>query len=47
VGACFVVMLVDSLGYTGFTTDPATWALLGLGIALRPAAAARPAPAPT
>ncbi len=35
VGACFVVMLVDSLGYTGFTTDPATWALLALGIALR------------
>jgi O-antigen ligase len=35
VGACFVVMVVDSLGYTGFTTDPATWALLGLGIALR------------
>ena len=35
VGACFVVMVVGSLGYTGFTTDPATWALLALGIALR------------
>lgn len=33
--ACFVTILVDSLGYTGFTTDPATWALLGLGVALR------------
>jgi putative inorganic carbon (HCO3(-)) transporter len=36
VAGCFVVMFIDSLGYTGFTTDPATWALLGLGIALRP-----------
>jgi hypothetical protein len=36
VAALFVVMVVDSLGYTGFTTDPATWALLALGIALRP-----------
>ena len=36
VAGCFVVIFVDSLGYTGFTTDPATWALLGLGIALRP-----------
>jgi hypothetical protein len=40
VAGCFVVMFIDSLGYTGFTTDPATWALLGLGIALR----ARPDP---
>ena len=37
VAACFVAMTVDSLGYTGFTTDPATWALLALGIALWPA----------
>jgi len=44
VAACFVVMVVDSFGYTGFTTDPATWALLALGIALR--AAARPPGAP-
>jgi O-antigen ligase len=36
VAACFLVMFVDSLGYTGFTTDPATWALLGVGVALRP-----------
>jgi O-antigen ligase len=36
VAALFVVMVIDSLGYTGFTTDPATWALLALGIALRP-----------
>ena len=35
VAACFVVLLVDSLGYTGFATDPAMWALLGLGVALR------------
>lgn len=35
VAGCFVVMLVNSLGYTGFTTDPATWALLAIGIALR------------
>lgn len=42
VAACFVVMLIDSLGYTGFTTDPATWALLGLGVALRRAAVEAP-----
>ena len=35
VAACFVAMLVHSLGYAGFVIDPATWALLGLGIALR------------
>jgi O-antigen ligase len=35
IAALFVVMFIDSLGYTGFTTDPATWALLGLGVALR------------
>ncbi|MGH2950695.1 MAG: O-antigen ligase family protein, partial [Solirubrobacterales bacterium] len=33
--ACFVAMFVHSLGYAGFAIDPATWALLGLGIALR------------
>jgi hypothetical protein len=33
--ACFVAILIDSFGYTGFVIDPATWALLGLGIALR------------
>ena len=35
VAACFVAILIDSFGYTGFTIDPATWALLGLGVALR------------
>jgi putative inorganic carbon (HCO3(-)) transporter len=38
--ACFVAMVVHSLGYAAFTIDPATWALLGLGVALR-----RPGPA--
>jgi hypothetical protein len=33
--ACFVAMIVHSLGYAGFATDPATWALLALGIAFR------------
>jgi putative inorganic carbon (HCO3(-)) transporter len=35
VGACFVAMLIHSLGYAGFVIDPETWALLGLGVALR------------
>jgi O-antigen ligase len=34
VAACFAAMLVHSLGYAGFLTDPATWALLAIGIAL-------------
>jgi O-antigen ligase len=34
-GACFVAMLVHSLSYAGFAIDPATWALLGVGVALR------------
>jgi putative inorganic carbon (HCO3(-)) transporter len=33
--ACFVAILVHSLGYADFTVDPATWALLGVGVALR------------
>ncbi|MFL5871603.1 MAG: O-antigen ligase family protein, partial [Solirubrobacterales bacterium] len=37
VAACFVAMTIDSLGYTGYTIDPATWALLALGVALWPA----------
>ena len=37
VAACFVAMTIDSLGYTGFTIDPATWALLALGVSLWPA----------
>jgi putative inorganic carbon (HCO3(-)) transporter len=35
VAACFVVMLVHSIGYAGFAIDPATWALLALGAGLR------------
>jgi len=37
-----VAMLVHSLSYAGFAGDPATWALLGLGVALR-----RPRPVPS
>ncbi len=33
--ACFAAILVDSFGYTGFVIDPAVWALLGLGVAVR------------
>jgi O-antigen ligase len=40
--ACFVAMLVHSLSYAGFAIDPATWALLGMGVALR---RLRPVPA--
>jgi O-antigen ligase len=35
VAACFVALLIHSFGYTGFAIDPATWALLALGVALR------------
>jgi putative inorganic carbon (HCO3(-)) transporter len=35
VAACFVALLVASFGYTGFAIDPAMWALLALGVALR------------
>jgi O-antigen ligase len=35
IAACFCAILLDSFGYTGFVIDPATWALLGLGVALR------------
>ena len=35
VGACYVAIVIGSFGYTGFTIDPATWALLALGVALR------------
>jgi putative inorganic carbon (hco3(-)) transporter len=34
VAACFVAIFVHSLGYADFLVDPATWALLGVGIAL-------------
>jgi O-antigen ligase len=33
--ACFAAMVVHSLGYAAFTIDPATWALIGLGVGLR------------
>lgn len=35
VAACFIALIVHSLGYADFTVDPAMWALLGVGIALR------------
>ena len=35
VAACYAALLVHSLGYAGFAIDPATWALLALGLALR------------
>jgi O-antigen ligase len=33
VAACYVAMIVHSLGYAGFLIDPATWALLALAFA--------------
>ena len=35
VAAAYVALLVHSLGYAGFAIDPATWALIALGLALR------------
>jgi len=46
VAACFVALAVHSLGYAGFAIDPATWALLGLGVALRRAPPDRSATIP-
>jgi len=55
IAACFVAIVVHSLGYADFTVDPATWALLGVGVALRrkrvagsdvPVAGGTPAPRP-
>jgi putative inorganic carbon (HCO3(-)) transporter len=46
VAGCFVAMVVHSMGYAGFLTDPATWALLALGLALPAAAAGQPAARP-
>jgi O-Antigen ligase len=34
VAALFIVMLVHSLGYASFLEDPATWAVLALGLVL-------------
>lgn len=45
VGACYVALIVHSLGYADFATDPASWALAALGLALaRAQLAERPAP---
>ena len=35
VAACYAALLVHTLGYAGFYIDPATWALLALGLVLR------------
>jgi putative inorganic carbon (hco3(-)) transporter len=35
VAACFIALFVHSLGYADFSVDPAMWALLGVGVALR------------
>ena len=35
VAAAFAALFVHSLGYAGFAIDPAMWALLALGLALR------------
>lgn len=35
VAALWVALLIHTLGYAGFLIDPATWALLALGLALR------------
>jgi putative inorganic carbon (hco3(-)) transporter len=35
VVACFIALFVHSLGYADFSVDPAMWALLGVGVALR------------
>jgi putative inorganic carbon (hco3(-)) transporter len=46
VAACFVAIVVHSLGYAGFVIDPAMWALLAIGIGLRSGVtAAVPVPA--
>jgi hypothetical protein len=40
--AAFVAMIVHSLGYAAFATDPITWALLAVGAALRSGPATEP-----
>jgi hypothetical protein len=35
--AAFAALLVHTIGYGGFLTDPLTWALLAVGAALSPA----------
>lgn len=35
IAACYVALLIHSLGYAGFPIDPITWALLALAMTLR------------
>ena len=42
VGACYVALIVHSLGYADFATDPASWGLLALGMALARAHSPQP-----
>lgn len=44
VAACYVAIFIHSLGYADFMVDPATWALLGVGVALRRSLAAGDVP---
>lgn len=44
IAACYAAIIVHSMGYAGFLGDPATWALLGLGLAVRRAPAPGRAP---
>jgi O-antigen ligase len=44
IAACFIALIVHSLGYADFTVDPAMWALLGVGVALRRSRVADAAP---
>ncbi len=39
--AAFAVMVVHSMGYAAFLTDPLTWAILALAVALPEAIGAR------
>ncbi len=46
VGACYVALIVHSLGYADFATDPASWALLAVGLALARAQLRADVPSP-
>ena len=37
VAATFCALLVHTIGYADYLTDPLTWALLAVGVALSPA----------
>lgn len=45
IAALFVAMLVHTLGYASFLEDPATWAILAIGLALLRGAPPSPEPA--